>query len=77
MYKRLKAKKPVNLYSTHQVNKLGELEPHLDGDLIRVVGHRPDQPVVVAQQVVVQPLGVRIARRQRQQQQEQQQQAVV
>ena len=43
------------------VDQLGELEPQLDGQLLRVVGHGPDEAVVVAQQVVVQPLGVGVA----------------
>ena len=43
------------------VDQLGELEPQLDGQLLRVVGDGPDEAVVVAQQVVVQPLGVGVA----------------
>ena len=43
------------------IDQLGELEPQLDGQLLRVVGDGPDEAVVVAQQVVVQPLGVGVA----------------
>ena len=32
----------------------------MDGDCLGDVGHGPDQLVVVAQQVVIQPLGVRV-----------------
>ena len=46
------------------VDELGELEAEAHRQLLRVVGHGPDQPVVVRQQVVVQPLRVRVAPRQ-------------
>ncbi len=42
------------------VHQLGELQPQLDRQLVGQVGDGPDQAVVVAQEVVVQTLGVRI-----------------
>ena len=44
----------------HHVNQLGELQLELDGDGVRDVDDRPHQLVVAGQQVVKQPLGVRI-----------------
>jgi hypothetical protein len=48
------------LYITHHVYELREAQPHLDGKAVRVVAHGPDEPIVVAQQVVVQPLRFRV-----------------
>ena len=44
--------------NAHQVHQLRKFESHLDSDLVCVVGHGSDQSVVVAQQVVVESLGV-------------------
>ena len=43
------------------VYQLGEFEPELDGEGLGEVWDRPDQPVVVVEQVVIQPLGVRVS----------------
>jgi len=45
---------------THHFYELGKSKPHLDGEAIRVVAHGPDEPIVVAQQVVVQSLRLRV-----------------
>lgn len=45
---------------THQVDELRETEPHPDGDGVRVVLHGADEAVVGAEEVVVEPLGVRV-----------------
>ena len=49
------------IHHTHHGYELGELELEVDGDCLGDVGHGPDQLVVVAQQVVIQPLGVRVS----------------
>ena len=46
--------------ATDHIDELRELEAELDGQLLGVVGHRPDQPVVVVEQVIVEALRVRI-----------------
>lgn len=45
---------------THHFYELGKSKPHLDGEAIRVVAHGSDEPIVVAQQVVVQSLRLRV-----------------
>ena len=55
-----KRSKEISSPSSHHCNELGELELELDRDDLGDVGHGPDQLVVVAQQVVIQPLGVRV-----------------
>ena len=45
---------------THHINQLGELQLELDGDGVRDVDDGPHQLVVAGEQVVKQPLGVRI-----------------
>ena len=46
------------IHHTHHGYELGELELEVDGDCLCGVDHGPDQLVVVAQQVIIQPLGV-------------------
>ena len=46
---------------TYDFDDLGEPHAQLDHDLLRVVVHGPDEPVVVGHHVVVEPLGVRVA----------------
>ena len=43
------------------VYQLGEFEPELDGESLGEVWDRPDQPVVVVEQVVIESLGVGVA----------------
>ena len=45
------------------VNELGELEAEPDGEGLGEVGHGSDEAVVVVQQVIIQPLGVRVGLR--------------
>lgn len=45
----------------YQLDELRQPEAQLDQNGVGVVADRPDEPVVVAEQVVVQPLGVRVA----------------
>lgn len=52
--------------STHQVDQLTQPEAQLDEDRVRVVADRPDEPVVVAEEVIVKPLGVGVGERHRQ-----------
>ena len=40
------------------VDQLRQLQPKLDGERLREVGDRSDQPVVVVEQVVIKPFGV-------------------
>jgi len=47
--------------TAYQLDELRQPEAQLDQNGVGVVADRPDEPVVVAEQVVVQPLGVRIA----------------
>ena len=51
----------VSSNSPHHVNQLGELQLELDGDGVGDVDDGPDQLVVAGEQVVKQPLGVRVA----------------
>ena len=51
----------VSSNSPHHVNQLGELQLELDGDGVGDVDNRPNQLVVAGEQVVKQPLGVRVA----------------
>ncbi len=46
---------------THHIDELWKFESQFDGQFFSVVGHRPDQSVVVVQEVVVQTFGVRVA----------------
>ena len=46
--------------STHHGYQLGELELEVDSDSLGDVGHWPDQLVVVGEEVIVKPLGVRV-----------------
>ena len=50
---------------THHINKLGELELELDGDGVGDVHDGPDELVVGGEQVIKQPLGIRVSRGQR------------
>ena len=43
------------------IDKLRELESELDGEGLCEVGDRSDEAVVVMEEVVIQPLGVRVA----------------
>lgn len=45
---------------THHIDELGELETQLDGESVGVVSDGPDESVVGAEEVVVEPLSVRI-----------------
>jgi hypothetical protein len=45
---------------TYHFDQLAQFQSEPHGQRLRVVSHRPDQSVVVGQQVVVQPLGVRV-----------------
>ena len=45
----------------YHVYQLGELEPQLDCEGLGEVGDRSDEAVVVMEEVVIQPLGVRVA----------------
>lgn len=47
--------------NTYQLDELRQPETELNQHGVGVVTDGPDQPVVVAEQVVVQPLGVRVA----------------
>lgn len=46
---------------TYQLDELRQPEPELDQHGVGVIADRPDQTVVVTEQVVVQPFGVRVA----------------
>ncbi len=48
---------------THQINELREAESELDQKPVRVVGDRPDESVVVAEEVIVESLGIRVSGR--------------
>lgn len=41
---------------SYHFEKLGHLEPEVDSEDICVVGDRSDEPVVVGEQVIVEPL---------------------
>lgn len=43
------------------IDQLRELQAESDSQSLCEVGHRPDEAVVVMEEVIVQPLGVRIA----------------
>jgi len=47
--------------TTYQLDELRQPEAQLDQNRVGVVADRSDEPVVVAEQVVVQPLGIRVA----------------
>jgi len=47
---------------THHINELRQLQLDPDGQGIRGVDHRPDQLVVVGQEVIVQSLRVGVSR---------------
>jgi hypothetical protein len=46
---------------TYQVDELGEPQAELDDDGVVVAGDGPYEPVVIGEEVVVEPLGVRVA----------------
>ena len=46
----------------HHINQLGELQLELDGDGVRDVHDGPDELVVGGEQVIKQPLGIRVTR---------------
>ena len=50
------------LVATHHIDQLGELELELDGDGVRDVHDGPDELVVGGEQVIKQPLGIRVTR---------------
>lgn len=60
---------------TYQINELRQPEAQLDQHRVRVVAHRPDEAVVVAQEIVVEPLGVRIGLHRLAEEQQDQEQA--
>ena len=45
---------------SYQIDQLRQPEAQLDGDFVGVVGHRPDQPVIVGQEIVIQSFGIRV-----------------
>lgn len=45
---------------TYHVNKLGKSQAHFHGETVRVVAHGPDESVVVREEIVVEPLCVRV-----------------
>lgn len=50
------------MWSTYNINQLGETKSHFDGEAIRVVPHRTNQAIVVAQQIVVETLRIGIGK---------------
>ena len=52
----------ILLDATHHINQLGELEFELDCDGVRDIHDWPDQLVVGGEQVIKQPLGIRVTR---------------
>lgn len=51
----------VRAFGTYQLDKLRKPEAELDQDRIGVVADWPDETVIVAEKVVVQAFGVRVA----------------
>lgn len=47
-----------NICGTYEIYELGEPQSQLHKDGMCVIGDRPDEPVVVGQEIVVEPLGV-------------------
>lgn len=44
----------------YHINELGKLQAHFDSEAIRVVSHRSDEAVIVAQQIVIQSFRIRV-----------------
>lgn len=41
---------------TYDVYELGQLDSHLDSEPVRIVAHWTDEPIVVAQEVIIKSL---------------------
>lgn len=46
---------------THQINKLRQSKSQFDKYSVVIVGDRSDETIVGAEQVIIQPLGVRVS----------------
>ena len=45
---------------SYQINKLRQPKSQFDRDFLGVIDHRPNESVIIGQEVIVQPLGIGI-----------------